>query len=72
MEQLNQRLTAQAFLSGPHWGYEDAAIAPFVRQFAHTEAHWFENQDWKSLRQWLSNFETASAFGAVMQKHPVY
>jgi glutathione S-transferase len=72
LARLNQQLNSQAFLSGPHWGYEDAAIAPFVRQFAHTDAHWFENQDWKSLCQWLSNFETSNAFIAVMQKHPVY
>jgi glutathione S-transferase len=72
LARLNQQLNSQAFLSGPHWGYEDAAIAPFVRQFAHTDAHWFENQDWKSLRQWLSNFEASTAFIAVMQKHPVY
>lgn len=69
---LNQRLNSQPFLAGPHWGYTDAAIAPFVRQFAHTDAHWFEIQDWTSLRQWLSNFEASTAFIAVMQKHPVY
>ena len=72
MEQLNQHLNAQAFLAGSHWGYSDAAIAPFVRQFAHTDALWFENQNWKSLRQWLTNFEASIAFDAVMQKHPVY
>jgi glutathione S-transferase len=72
MEQLNQHLNAQAFLAGSHWGYLDAAIAPFVRQFAHTDALWFENQNWKSLRQWLSNFEASSAFDTVMQKHPVW
>jgi glutathione S-transferase len=72
MEQLNQGLTAQAFLAGSHWGYLDAAIAPFVRQFAHTDALWFEDQNWKSLRQWLSNFEASTAFNAVMQKHHVY
>ena len=72
MEQLHQQLNAQAFLAGSHWGYLDAAIAPFVRQFAHTDTLWFENQHWKSLRQWLTNFEASIAFDEVMQKHPVY
>jgi glutathione S-transferase len=72
LARLNQQLNSQAFLAGPHWGFTDAAIAPFVRQFAHTDAHWFEIQDWTSLRQWLSNFEASTAFIAVMQKHHVY
>ena len=72
LDQLNHHLNSQAFLAGPRWGLTDAAIAPFVRQFAHTDTHWFENQDWKSLRQWLSHFENSSAFDAVMQKHPVW
>ena len=72
LEQLNHQLNSQPFLAGPHWGYTDAAIAPFVRQFANTDAQWFESQDWASLRLWLSNFVASPAFDAVMQKHPVY
>lgn len=72
LELLNHQLNSEAFLLGPHWGYVDAAIAPFVRQFAHTDTHWFESQHWKSLCQWLFNFETSSAFNAVMQKYPVW
>ena len=72
LEQLNHQLNSQPFLAGPHWGYTDAAIAPFIRQFANTDAQWFECQDWTSLRLWLSNFVGSPAFDAVMQKHPVY
>ncbi len=72
LARLNQQLNSQKFLAGPHWGYTDAAIAPFVRQFANTDAQWFESQDWASLRLWLSNFVASPAFDAVMQKYPVY
>ena len=65
-----QRLQGQPFLAGAHWGLPDAAIAPFVRQFAHTDAAWFAEQDWPHLAQWLSAFEASAAYTAVMHKVP--
>ncbi len=65
-----QRLQRQPFLAGAHWGLADAAIAPFVRQFAHTDAAWFAEQDWPHLAQWLSAFEASAAYAAVMHKVP--
>jgi glutathione S-transferase len=67
-----QRLQQQAFLGGAHWGLLDAALAPFVRQFAHTDAPWFAAQDWPCLQQWLQRFESSAAFAAVMHKAPVW
>ena len=69
---LALRLTASAYLSGPHFGIADAAIAPFVRQFAHTDKAWFAQQDWPALAQWLADFEGSAAFAQVMEKHPVW
>ena len=66
------RLQAQPFLSGARWGLLDAAIAPFVRQFAHTDPAWFAAQDWPRLQHWLQAFESSAAFAAVMQKQPVW
>jgi glutathione S-transferase len=68
----NRRLQQQAFLSGTRWGFADAAIAPFVRQFAHTDKAWFAAQDWQPLQRWLAAFEGSSAFAAVMEKVPVW
>lgn len=65
---LNQRLTNHPYLSGNTWGLTDAAIAPFVRQFAHIDPTWFDAQDWKPLSQWLMGFEASAAFHAIMQK----
>jgi glutathione S-transferase len=69
---LAQRLAASAYLSGPRFGFADAAILPFVRQFAHTDKAWFAQQDWPALAHWLANFEASDAFARVMEKHPVW
>jgi glutathione S-transferase len=67
-----RRLQHQAFLSGAQWGFLDAAIAPFVRQFAHVDATWFAQQPWVRLAQWLGAFESSHAFACVMHKVPVW
>ena len=69
---LQSRLTLQDFLSGTSFGLVDAAIAPFVRQFAHTDHSWFAAQNWTRLAQWLHDFESSSLFARVMEKHPVW
>ena len=66
--ELDAELQQQNFLSGPHWGLTDAALAPFVRQFAHIDRPWFNTQNWPGLRQWRENFETSSDFAKVMEK----
>ena len=66
---LDARLQSHAFLAGEHWGLLDAAVAPFVRQFARTDRAWFDAQPWPHLAQWLLNFENSAALAAVMHKH---
>jgi glutathione S-transferase len=68
LKKWDLRLQRQPFLSGMHWGMLDAAIAPFVRQFAHTDPVWFAEQDWAALAQWLAAFESSPAFAAIMRK----
>ena len=70
--QLEARLANAPFLAGHCWGLCDAALAPFVRQFAHTDAAWFAAQTWTQLARWLQDFEASPAFGQVMEKHPVW
>lgn len=72
LEALALRLMANAYLSGPRFGIADAAILPFVRQFAHTDKAWFAQQDWPALAQWLAAFEASAAFAQLMEKHPVW
>lgn len=69
---LNQRLDSNAFLSGEKWGLADAAIAPFVRQFAHTDPEWFASQPWGKLMAWLNDFEHSTPYQQAMHKYKVW
>jgi glutathione S-transferase len=66
---LEARLREMPFLSGEHFGLADAAIAPFVRQYAHTDPAWFAAQPWPALASWLAAFEASELFAATMHKH---
>lgn len=63
---LNQHLSQSAYLAGHHWGLVDAALAPFVRQFAHTDSAWFASQAWPELQAWLTAFEASALFKSIM------
>lgn len=69
LHSLSQRLGHQPFLAGDHGGLADAAIAPFVRQYAHTDPVWFAAQPWPALAAWLAAFEGSALFEAIMHKH---
>ena len=67
--QLEAVLMTQQHLAGQKWGLCDAALAPFVRQFAHTDKAWFAAQEWPHLVGWLEEFEDSAAFAAIMYKY---
>jgi glutathione S-transferase len=69
LHKLDGRLRAQPFLAGEHFGLADAGLAPFVRQFAHTDPAWFAAQPWAALATWLAAFEGSALFEAIMHKH---
>lgn len=68
LNELDQRLCDQPYLSGANWGFTDAAIAPFVRQFAHVDPQWFATQVWHKLATWLAKFESSSPFLNIMRR----
>jgi glutathione S-transferase len=72
LQSLNATLSGQACLSGPEFGLADAALAPFVRQFAHTDAQWFAEQPWPCLQTWLAYFEQSRAYLRTMDKAPAW
>jgi glutathione S-transferase len=72
LQRWEARLTAQPSLQGQKWGLLDGAIAPFVRQFAHTDVAWFAEQNWPGLQRWLAAFEASRGFAAVMEKAPAW
>jgi glutathione S-transferase len=66
---LETVLLTQPHLAGEQQGLCDAALAPFVRQFAHTDKTWFTAQPWPLLAHWLAEFEASAACAAIMHKH---
>ncbi|MDR7304804.1 glutathione S-transferase [Rhodoferax saidenbachensis] len=72
LQALDAVLRAQACLAGPQFGLADAALAPFVRQFAHTDVVWFSQQDWPALQAWLTQFEQSTRYLHVMNKIPAW
>ena len=48
----------------------DMAIAPFVRQFAQTDAAWFAAQPWRALQRWLDGLVASALWEQVMEKVP--
>ena len=72
LQLLNDRLSKTEGLMGAQWCWVDAAIAPFVRQFARTDRAWFDAQSWVPLQKWLTHFENSDAFAVVMHKYKVW
>ncbi len=66
LEPIEARLAASDYLGGKTMGFADAAIMPFVRQFAETDRAWFDAQPIPHVRQWLSNQLESARFEAVM------
>lgn len=48
----------------------DAAILPFVRQFAFIDKDWFDSRPWPALQGWLARFLASRAFETIMPKYP--
>ena len=72
LQQLNARLLQSSFLMSANWTWVDAAIAPFVRQFARTDRVWFDSQNWPALQNWLSQFEQSQDFSTVMHRYKIW
>jgi len=72
LDQLNTKLMHSKFLMGAKWSWVDAAVAPFVRQFARTDRVWFDAQAWTPLQNWLTQFEQSESFIAVMHRYKIW
>lgn len=66
---LDDRLASSPYLFGQRPALADMAIAPFVRQYAHTDRDWFREQDWSALCDWLDAFLGCELFGRIMRKY---
>ncbi len=69
---LNDRLGQHASLCGPRDTLVDAALFPFIRQFAMIDRPWFDAQPWPHLQAWLNRHLESARFARIMVKHPLY
>lgn len=72
LQRLETRLSVGPYLLGEKMSLADAALLPFVRQFAAVDAEWFASTPYPKLRDWLERFTASELFAQVMQKFPVW
>ncbi|WP_420430790.1 glutathione S-transferase [Hyphobacterium sp.] len=72
LDGLDRRLSNSPQLMGEKMSFADAAIFPFVRQFANTDRDWFDAQEWPHLQRWLTGHLDSDRFRRVMMKHELF
>lgn len=72
LDGLERRLSNSPQLMGEKMSLADAAIFPFIRQFANTDRDWFDAQDWPHLQCWLEAHLDSARFRRVMTKHELF
>ncbi|GAA4769001.1 glutathione S-transferase [Stakelama sediminis] len=70
LRRLDERLAGQGQLCGTERGLADAAIFPFIRQFAAVDRDWFDAGDWPHLRDWLAEHLASPLFADIMIRVP--
>lgn len=63
---IDERLASAGQLCGSARGLADAAILPFVRQFAAVDREWFAAQSLPHLQVWLAGHLEAALFQKIM------
>ncbi|MDD5275669.1 MAG: glutathione S-transferase [Methylovulum sp.] len=69
---LENHLRCFRYLCGNDFSLADAAIFPFVRQFAGVDNDWFHSSNYQRLKQWLETLLNTELFRTVMVKYPVW
>jgi glutathione S-transferase len=70
LERLERRLVNHPYLAGGAWGLTDAAIVPFIRQFAAVDQGWFDTLPLPAVRAWLAACTSSNLFATVMVRSP--
>lgn len=68
LKDLDARIAIAGQLRGRTRGFADAAIMPFVRQFAGVDRDWFEAQPLPYLQGWLASHLASELFDSVMYR----
>ena len=70
--ELENKLAQNRYLGGNHFSLLDAAIFPFIRQFAAVDNQWFSSLNYHYLHNWLNGLLASALFASVMAKYPVW
>lgn len=66
LRDLEARLGLGSNLCGEAFGLTDAAVFPFIRQFAETDRQWFDVQPLPALKGWLERHIASPLFQEAM------
>ena len=70
LRELDDRVNRTGQLCGPVRSMADAAIMPFVRQFAAVNKMWFSDQPLLQLKIWLADHISSELFSMIMLRVP--
>ena len=68
---LEEQLSTSSYVLGGRVSFVDAALAPFVRQFAAVDRPWFDEEGaqlFPHVAQWLQGWLSSTLFETVMMK----
>ena len=68
LQMLEDLLGDHDYLLAERMSLADAAVVPFVRQFAHVDREWFAGAPYRRLQAWLQRILESPLFMAVMAK----
>ncbi len=69
LEKLEGLLATSSHLSSNYFGFMDAALLPFVRQFSMVQPKQFNSLPLPKLQQWLAHGLNSDLFLSVMRKY---
>jgi glutathione S-transferase len=72
LAELESKLSQNPYLGSSHFSIADAAIFPFIRQFAAVDDQWFLSSEYRHLINWLNRLVISDLFGLVMVKYPIW
>lgn len=68
LAELENKLNQNRYLVGSHFSIADAAIFPFIRQFAGVDSQLFNALGYLHLNSWLNRLLASDLFALVMAK----
>ncbi|MGZ8163138.1 MAG: glutathione S-transferase, partial [Methylobacter sp.] len=72
IKEIENRLMNSRYLGRNDFSLVDAAIFPFIRQFAGVDNAWFQSSGYQSINDWLEKILKSELFLSVMAKYPLW